>query len=147
MLDSTPVSFDVTEENATQEGTIKLVKVEKPNMAQNPDCGRYFIAKRKTAMYCSYPAPQDEKRSCKKVYPQITSQRRRNGDAARKAYRNTQSKLIHRRTANPDIEKYRQNVDDLQKKYKEKKEAVDNGTMSLKEFKDWCSKTQSPTRR
>lgn len=106
---------------------------------QNPDCGRYFIAKRKTAMYCSYPAPQDEKRSCKKVYPQITSQRRRNGDAARKAYRNTQSKLIHRRTANPDIEKYRQNVDDLQKKYKEKKEAVDNGTMSLKEFKDWLN--------
>jgi hypothetical protein len=86
-----------------------------------------------------YPAPQDEKRSCKKVYPQITSQRRRNGDAARKAYRNTQSKLIHRRTANPDIEKYRQNVDDLQKKYKEKKEAVDNGTMSLKEFKDWLN--------
>ena len=34
VLDSIPVSFDVTEENATQEGTIKLVKVEKPNMAQ-----------------------------------------------------------------------------------------------------------------
>ena len=34
VLDSTPVSFDVTEENATQEGTIKLVKIEKPNMAQ-----------------------------------------------------------------------------------------------------------------
>ncbi len=34
VLDSTPVSFDVTEENAIQEGTIKLVKVEKPNMAQ-----------------------------------------------------------------------------------------------------------------
>ena len=34
VLDSTPVSFDVTEENATQEGTIKLIKVEKPNMAQ-----------------------------------------------------------------------------------------------------------------
>ncbi len=34
VLDSTPVSFDVTEEDATQEGTIKLVKVEKPNMAQ-----------------------------------------------------------------------------------------------------------------
>ena len=34
VLDSTPVSFDVTEENATQEGTIKVVKVEKPNMAQ-----------------------------------------------------------------------------------------------------------------
>ena len=34
VLDSTPVSFDVTEENATQEGSIKLVKVEKLNMAQ-----------------------------------------------------------------------------------------------------------------
>ena len=34
VLDSTPVSFDVTEENSTQEGGITLIKVEKPNMAQ-----------------------------------------------------------------------------------------------------------------
>ena len=34
LLDSTPVSFDVTEENSTQEGGITLIKVDKPNMAQ-----------------------------------------------------------------------------------------------------------------
>ena len=34
VLDSTPVSFDVTEENPTQEGGITLIKVDKPNMAQ-----------------------------------------------------------------------------------------------------------------
>lgn len=34
VLDSTPVSFDVTEENSTQEGGITLIKVYKPNMAQ-----------------------------------------------------------------------------------------------------------------
>ena len=34
VLDSTPVSFDVTEENSTQEGGITLIKVDKPNMAQ-----------------------------------------------------------------------------------------------------------------
>ena len=34
VLDSTPVSFDVTEENSTQEGGITLIKVNKPNMAQ-----------------------------------------------------------------------------------------------------------------
>lgn len=34
VLDSTPVSFDVTEENSTQEGSITLIKVDKPNMAQ-----------------------------------------------------------------------------------------------------------------
>lgn len=33
-LDSTPVPFDVTEENSTQEGGITLIKVDKPNMAQ-----------------------------------------------------------------------------------------------------------------
>lgn len=34
VLDSTSVSFDVTEENSTQEGGITLIKVDKPNMAQ-----------------------------------------------------------------------------------------------------------------
>lgn len=34
VLDSTPVSFDVTEENSTQESGITLIKVDKPNMAQ-----------------------------------------------------------------------------------------------------------------
>ena len=34
VLDSTPVSFDVTEENSTQEGGITLIKVDKPNMAE-----------------------------------------------------------------------------------------------------------------
>lgn len=34
VLDSTPVSFDVTEENSTQEGGFTLIKVDKPNMAQ-----------------------------------------------------------------------------------------------------------------
>ena len=34
VLDSTPVSFDVKEENSTQEGGITLIKVDKPNMAQ-----------------------------------------------------------------------------------------------------------------
>ena len=34
VLDSTPVSFDVTEENSTQEAGITLIKADKPNMAQ-----------------------------------------------------------------------------------------------------------------
>ena len=34
VLDSTPVSFDVTEDNSTQEGGITLIRVDKPNMAQ-----------------------------------------------------------------------------------------------------------------
>ena len=42
VLDSTPVSFDVTEENSTQEGGITLIKVDKPNMAQK---GTIFVEK------------------------------------------------------------------------------------------------------
>ena len=34
IVERTPVPFDVTEENSTQEGGITLIKVDKPNMAQ-----------------------------------------------------------------------------------------------------------------
>ncbi len=34
VLDKTPVHFDVTQDNSSEEGGIKLIKVEKPNMAQ-----------------------------------------------------------------------------------------------------------------
>ena len=34
VLDDTPVYFDITEENSTEEGGITVVKVNKPNMAQ-----------------------------------------------------------------------------------------------------------------
>lgn len=34
VLDSTPVSFDITEENSTDEGGVTVIKVDKPNMAQ-----------------------------------------------------------------------------------------------------------------
>ena len=34
MLDSTPVYFDVAEENSSDEGGITVIQVDKPNMAQ-----------------------------------------------------------------------------------------------------------------
>ena len=34
VLDKTPVYFDITEENSTEEGGVTIVKVDKPNMAQ-----------------------------------------------------------------------------------------------------------------
>lgn len=34
VLDDTPVYFDITEENSTEEGGVTVVKVNKPNMAQ-----------------------------------------------------------------------------------------------------------------
>ena len=38
VLDDTPVYFDITEENSTEEGGVTVVKVNKPNMAQK----RYY---------------------------------------------------------------------------------------------------------
>ena len=34
MLDSTPVYFDVTEDNSSVEGGVTVIEVTKPNMAQ-----------------------------------------------------------------------------------------------------------------
>ena len=54
VLDSTPVSFDVTEENSTQEGGITLIKVDKPNMAQK---GTISVEKpAKYSLVSMYPA-------------------------------------------------------------------------------------------
>lgn len=128
-----PLSLVVFEYVQMQLRGTKLMK------CQNPECQRFFVAKRKTAMYCNYPSPQDEARSCKQVYPQITSQKKRSGDEARKAYRTVQSRLLHRRSANPDLEKYEIAAEKLKAEYKEKKVALDSGVITLKEFKEWLN--------
>ena len=38
---------------------------------QNPDCGKFFTAKRSDAKYCSFPSPQNPSRLCKDYYPQL----------------------------------------------------------------------------
>jgi LPXTG-motif cell wall-anchored protein len=48
VLDSTPISFDITEENSTEEGSIVLTKVKKPNYAQK---GKITIAKEGEVFY------------------------------------------------------------------------------------------------
>ena len=42
VLDDTPIYFDITEENATQEGALTLTKVEKKNQAQK---GKIIVTK------------------------------------------------------------------------------------------------------
>ena len=48
VLDSTPITFDITEENSTEEGSIVLTKVKKPNYAQK---GKITIAKEGEVFY------------------------------------------------------------------------------------------------
>lgn len=48
VLDSTPITFDITEENSTEEGSIVLTKVNKPNYAQK---GKITIAKEGEVFY------------------------------------------------------------------------------------------------
>ena len=48
VLDSTPITFDITEENSTEEGSIVLTKVNKANYAQK---GKITIAKEGEVFY------------------------------------------------------------------------------------------------
>lgn len=41
---------------------------------QNPECRKFFTAKRKDAKYCNFPSPQKLRRLCKDYYPQIVHQ-------------------------------------------------------------------------
>ncbi|MCH4034722.1 MAG: DUF6076 domain-containing protein [Lachnospiraceae bacterium] len=105
---------------------------------QNPECGKYFVARRKNAIYCNYPSPQNYQRTCHEVYPQIKSEQKRKKDQLNDMFRKAQSRLLMNMKRHPESKDYYE-----EKKQKlvtgrfEKEQAIQNGEMSMKEYKNW----------
>ena len=105
---------------------------------QNPKCGKYFVAKRKNAIYCNSPSPQNYMKTCHEVYPQIKSEQRRKKDQLNDMFRKAQSRLLTNMKRHPESQgAYHEKKQKLTTCRLEKEHAVRNGEMSMKDYKDW----------
>lgn len=105
---------------------------------QNPECRRFFTAKRSSAKYCDSPAPQCPGRTCNDYYPQIVYREKVRTSEMDKLIKNAKCRLYNARRRHPDW------ADDVNKKLSDlaiyapiKRESVLDGTMTMNEFREW----------
>lgn len=107
---------------------------------QNPACGKFFTAKRATAKYCSFEAPQCPGRACSDYYPQIVYREKVRLDEVERLIRNTKGRLYNAKRRHPDqAGDIEVQLSDLVLSTREKKRAVLEGTMTMKEFREWLN--------
>ena len=114
------------------ESAIKVMR------CQNPECRRFFTAKRSSAKYCDSPAPQCPGRTCNDYYPQIVYREKVRTSELDKLIKNAKGRLYNARRRHPDW------ADDVNKKLSDlaiyapiKRDSVLGGTMTMNEFREW----------
>ena len=107
---------------------------------QNPECRKFFTAKRITAKYCGNPAPQCPGRSCNDYYPQMLYRDKVRSDDLDRLIKNAKCRLYNTRRRHPetapDIGVL---LDSLMIDADEKKQEVLNGTLTKSEFSAWLN--------
>ena len=105
---------------------------------RNPLCGKIFVAMRSTAMYCDFPSPQDEEKSCKEFYPQMASRMKMNHDVMLKKVRSTQCRLYNVSRRHPDkscaVGRLLDEIKDNKTQYMQQ---VSEGKKTMSEFGAW----------
>lgn len=105
---------------------------------QNPECGKFFTAKRASAKYCGFPCPQRPSKACSVYYPQFVHCEKKRLNELDRLIRNARCRLYNARR------RYPMQADDINKQLSDiaifascKKEQVLNGTMTKNEFTRW----------
>ncbi len=128
------LSMAVLEFSHLAETTTKIVR------CQNPECRKFFTAKRITAKYCGNPAPQCPRRSCNDYYPQMIYRDKVRSDDLERLIKNAKCRLYNTRHRHPetaqDIECL---LDSLMLYADEKKQEVLHGTLTKLEFSTWLN--------
>lgn len=105
---------------------------------QNPECDKFFTAKRSSAKYCGFPAPQCPSRACNDYYPQLVHREKVRTNELERLTKNAKSRLYNARRRHPeqasDIDKQ---LNDVTIYAPNKKDMVLNGTMTISEFREW----------
>ena len=104
---------------------------------QNPECEKFFMSKRRNAMYCSYPSPQNYEKSCRDIYPRIKSEEKRENDAKTKMYRSAQSRLLTNKKRHPESAEHYERLKKELKTHIDKEIAVKRGEMTVKAYAEW----------
>ncbi|NBJ90758.1 DUF6076 domain-containing protein [Acutalibacter sp. 1XD8-36] len=105
---------------------------------QNPECRRFFTAKRSSAKYCNYPAPQCPGRTCNDYYPQIVYREKVRTSELDKLIKNAKGRLYNARRRHPDwADEINKKLSDLTIYAPIKRDSVLDGTMTMNEFREW----------
>ncbi len=114
------------------ESSIKIMR------CQNPECRKFFTAKRTSAKYCGFSAPQCPSRACNDYYPQYVHREKMRVDVLDRLIKNAKGRLYNAKRRNPEQESEIKNqLSDLTIFAPNKKEQVLNGTLSMTEFREW----------
>ena len=105
---------------------------------QNPDCGKFFTAKRSDAKYCSFPSPQNPVRLCKNYYPQLLYSKKIKENELDHLIKNTYGRLYNQRRRHPDsADDVTKLISTLQIEADTKKQEVLQKKMTKKNFETW----------
>lgn len=107
---------------------------------QNPACRKFFTAKRATAKYCGFEAPQCPGRTCNDYYPQIVYREKVRLNEMDRLIRNTKGRLYNAKRRHPDqAVDINARLSDLTIYAPVKKDQVLDNTISMNEFREWLN--------
>jgi hypothetical protein len=107
---------------------------------QNPDCGKFFTAKRSDAKYCNFPSPQNPARLCKDYYPQLLHRKKLKGNDLDHLIKNAYGKLYNQKRRHPDrTDEVSKLISKLQIEAEGNKQDVLQGKMTMKAFEAWLN--------
>ena len=106
----------------------------------NPECHKFFTAKRNSAKYCPFPSPQNPGRTCNDYYPQVVYRSKVKGDELKKMEKNAYCRLYNDKRRNAEAAG---EVDELlrmlQIESPGKRDSVLSGELSKTEYQAWLN--------
>ena len=104
------------------------------------NCGQFFVPTgRSDSIYCSYPSPQNQEKTCKDIGAQVSRSNKEKTDVATKEYRKVymRFKMLMRR--HPEETSYEEQFDRLTSEVKEWRNKLAHGMATTEEFLAWLS--------
>lgn len=104
------------------------------------NCGNYFVPiGRSDSVYCGYPSPQDETKSCRDVGANATRARKMKNDIMTQEYRRLYMRLKMATKRHPDNEEFQKRFTELTEGMKARRKQKENGNLSTDEILEWLS--------
>lgn len=102
------------------------------------NCGHYFtLYGRPDVIYCSFAAPNGNKKICKDVGAQVKRANKEKNDAVTSEYRRVYFRKKMQVRRHPDDEKYQEMLSEFLTECKKWKEAIKNNMKSDEEYLSW----------
>lgn len=110
----------------------------KVGFAKCKNCGRYFVLNGRTdAVYCSYPAPDHEGKTCRDIGAQVTRSNKEKNDVATGEYRKLYMRLKMQARRHPKDKQLEETLDTLVTGGKEWRGKLESGAVTTEEFLAW----------